>query len=313
VEQKDQEILQTILKKRAGCIPLSVEEQKWADETVNKLLDSKRTLAKKDWFVVTGDQFRELKKVAFAGTAPKQQGFEGGYNKPKEKLPEADAGATLDKAKSTPKAEEPFRPYEESKGKPVTDRVASIEDDDTSGTIKADARSKEYGDTDEKEHEKVYEEDRIAEMTQGKHQVADDVSTKTSFYRGDIVVRETRIGKEVGQVLNVSSKGGLTVLWKSSMTQTFENPANVRKVYKGKLVTKNGQPVDVEEKEHSSPPVTGELSETKKDMTGAYESNDADGVEEETKKFESDVMHLADQVIDLGNRVNKIKEPPKKE
>jgi hypothetical protein len=247
LEEKDREILRRILEKRSLCIPLSPEEERFASDLFDKLISSKRTMAKRNWYALTGDQLRKIEKTllagdvkkesgydpdlkrpergvkpTFEGTPPKERGFEGGYSKPSDRLDEADDEVDLDEAKETEKAGDPTRPYEEREGVPVHDEVDEIEGDDTEG------KPEEYDlDADDKEHKPTYEEERREAYTRERAGV---------IKVGDIVVRDTPLGKEAGVVLNVSSKGGLTVLWKSTMTQTFETPDTVRKVYKAKTL-----------------------------------------------------------------------------
>lgn len=342
LNKKDKEILKGLLEKREKSTPLTHEEDKLANQIFDKLISAKRSVLNKNWYTLTGDQFRKMlqkqnandpkleeptegKGSPFAGTLPKDQGFKGGHNKEiEETLEEETTEVKLGTAKAEQTADEPFREYDESEEEKVHDEVEGIEDDDPKGEVKADARDEDYGNTDEKEHENYYEEDRIADYTGGKRNVKDDIKTKGSFRAGDLVIRELKVGKaihkEVGVVQTVSSRGGLTVLWKSTMTQTFETPDTIKRVYRGRLVRK--EDYKEEEAESVSPPV-----EKAEDFEGAYESNvgeelpEAEHVEkqeeedEEVEKQDDDVTDeeleeetskLADKVIKLGRRVLKL-------
>lgn len=258
----DKKMLKGILEKKSASIPLTKEEETFVEKTWNSLMDSKRTMSKKDWFVLTGEQVRTLQKKT-------------------KSLPEAEnvtAGNEIP-VKEEPKAEDPTRDAG------IKDEVSGIEDDETEGKPKAGQPDKDGAD--EKPKEKpAYEEDRLAHITQN-----------SAVKIGDYVVRDLVKGVDVGRVMSVSSKGGLVVLWKSTMTQTFETPTSVRKVYKAK-VNKN----DVKtEDEKISPPV-------KEDMGKDAAAKDNADEEELSEEEQKEALKLADQVIDLGKRVQKLEE-----
>jgi len=258
---KEKELLKSVLEKRSACIPLTPEEDKFASETFDKLLAAKSTMQKRNWYTLTGEQVKELKKAAsFVGQVPSETHV--------NRLAEAAGG--LEQAKTSPKAEDPTKSDKHS------DQAGKIGDDDAKGKPKASDK-----DADEDKNDLQNEADRREMYTREKAGVI-------KFEVGNLVVRETRMGKEVGVVAGVSSKGGLTVLWKSTMTQTFETPDSVKKVYKGKLVDKNYK----EEEDEITPPVkkAGAFRFPPKDDVGTEEEEEEvpgeEGMEEEAGEEE---------------------------
>lgn len=57
MEKRDREILETVLEKRRGCVPLTQEEQAWVDSTFNRLFEKK--FGNRTFVSRTGDDIRK--------------------------------------------------------------------------------------------------------------------------------------------------------------------------------------------------------------------------------------------------------------
>jgi hypothetical protein len=203
--------LEAIIEKRRNCIPLTNEEEKLVNESLNKLLDAKKCVSK-TVTSTTGDAIRksaaspELPKApstdkATEGVPAQNRGKEGGYDS-KADVSERKEGAT-DNAAVVPPV----------KDAAITDKKEeAVPSEKTEGKPYGDKTKEEWADADEKKHtQENYEEDRVGRMTE--HANYDD-SIKTQ----DIVVKTLSNGsKVVGHVLKVyqtkSGQVGLMVKW----------------------------------------------------------------------------------------------------
>jgi len=210
--------LDIILEKRKNCIPLTNEEEKLANESLNKLLDAKKCI-NKTVTSTTGDEIRKsaaspvLPKApstdkATEGLPPKNRGKEGGYDSKadvteriEEKVStDISASSTRDE-KLTDQKEEKL-PSEKTDGKPYGDKT-----------------KEEWADVDNKKFKQEnYQEDRLGRMTE-------HADYKDSIKTQSIVVKTMTNGnKMVGQVLKVySAKNGQTGLMVKWSDGRFEH------------------------------------------------------------------------------------------
>lgn len=185
MDEKEKQILKSIIEKKRSNYELTAEEQRLANEWLGKLLDKK---CKNQVFIVkTGDQIR--KDAALAKAA----------GKPKDVQPEA----AIAKERS------------EFGKKP-----AKIENDDTSGAVKATEEG-EYVNVDEK---RVGGKDSAE--NEAKHENASDIidSDKEDLQRkpvlklGDVVIKTLNGKKYAGVVVKYYADHGIAQVKWANMT-----------------------------------------------------------------------------------------------
>lgn len=223
-ENKDwQKKMDVILEKRRNCVQLTNEEEAFAKDAVNKLLDGKKCVRK----TVASTTGEELRKGAFEG-------------KFKSKAEIAERTDATPDPKNTP------APIRDEK---ISDqKEESIPSEDNSGKVKAEHLKGDNSDTDNKPFEQVnYEEDRVGRYTEHGN-------PKDSIKIKDVVVKSMPSGTKVlGIVVKVyEAKGGQTGLMVKWSTGQFEH-VNARSVelLKGQ---KSGKAVK-EEDAKVSPPI----------------------------------------------------------
>lgn len=221
IEKKEQIDLQlkAIIVKNVNSEPLTKEEAKvmfdnlprynqLASEVLNKRFDGKTSFKKTVTFL-TGDEVRkatsspELKKPERTGSAaeaplPKDRGFEGGYDS-KADIAEREEATPDPSNTPEPTREENLSDHKEEK----------TPSEKTDGEPEGDYKEEEYADTDGKPYRPQYEEDRIADITEGKH------NYKESVRIHDIVTKPVSKGvKMVGIVTKIyDGKEVVLVKW----------------------------------------------------------------------------------------------------
>ena len=211
--------LDDIRKKREKCIPLTKAEEKIVDEFLNKLYTTK--FGDKRLVVQTGDEIRKAN-------------FEGAYGR----IAGSDVERTAVSRDGKNTAEEPTRKdteyfSEEGKQTPT---------ENTEGTPYGDYRTEEYADADNKKYVPDYEEEKLADKTEGQHQYQNSIRVH------DIVVKTFNNGlKLVGHVTGVYKNSAVMVKW-SNKTVSHELISDLEVLKLHSKTTK-------EEQEKVSPPV----------------------------------------------------------
>jgi len=224
-DNKDfQKKLDVILEKRRNCVQLTNEEEAFAQETINKLLDGKKCV-RKTVESTTGEQ---LRKGAFEGDFKSKANVKERTNVTPDP---ANTPAPIRNANISDHKEESM-PFE-----------------NTSGKVKAEYLKGDNSDTDNKPFEQVnYEEDRVGRYTEHGN-------PKDSIKVKDVVVKSMPSGKKViGIVVKVyEPKGGQQALMVKWATGQFEH-VNARSVeiLKGQKSDKAIK----EEDRKASPPIT---------------------------------------------------------
>lgn len=194
------ERLQKILEKRKNYEQLTKEEELFVTDTLNKLLESKKSL-RKNFQVTTGDELRKQNVTLpspkrtgsfFEGPLPKARGMEGGYDskanvKERESVT-PDSGTDVDSPTTkVPDQQPPYKDQKEEK----------LPKENTEGKPYGDQTEEEWADADNKPFERTdYEEDRIGRYTE-RANYKDSIKVK------DIVIKSMGSNKLVGFVLKV--------------------------------------------------------------------------------------------------------------
>lgn len=271
--------LKAIIVKNANSETLSKAEAKimfdnlpryneLASEVLNKKFEGKQSFRKTVTFA-TGDDVRKatsnptLKKPERTGSAaeaplPKDRGFEGGY----------DSKADIEEREEvTP---DPSNTPAPTRKETLSDKKEEdIPAENTEGKPEGDFKDEEYADTDGKPYRPQYEEDRIADITEGKH------NYKESVRLHDVVTKKVANSqKMVGIVTKIhDGKGVVLVKWSNGIYR-HENLKDIE-VLKGEKSDKAKK----QEDEKVSPPVKkGEPapSEFMEDCKAALKRDNAD-------------------------------------
>ena len=240
--------LEAIIEKRKNCIPLTNDEEKLVNESLDKLLDAKKCV-NKTLSHTTGDEIRKTAGSSPVlptapstdkgqeGVPPQDRGKAGGYESKADVAERQPAQATdaqpvppVKKDKNLTDKKEEAKPTEDNKGKPYGDKT-----------------KEEWADVDNKKFKQEnYEEDRIGRATEHAN-YPDSIKTQ------DIVVKTVAGGRKVvGQVLKVyhttNGQTGLMVKWSDGRFEHV-NQANVELLKAVVVRPKLKTPAEIKENE----------------------------------------------------------------
>ena len=252
MDAKDLEKLRKILDKKDKREHTSSDEDAFANDLINKLLDLKKSF-RKEFKVITGDELRKqdiklpnAKRTgsSFEAPLPKSRGSEGGYDS-KADVSERES-VTPD---SKDYAESPTRKVPNQQTPYVDKKEEKLPKEDSDGKPYGDKTEEEWADADEKPHEQVnYEEDRVGRYTEHANY---DNSIKVK----DIVVKSDSRHKKVGIVAKTyaTRENGTAVLVKwYDGTFSHENVDNLQVL---KATGQKSDKAKKEEEQKVSPPI----------------------------------------------------------
>ncbi|MGH9429702.1 MAG: hypothetical protein ACRD2L_25735, partial [Terriglobia bacterium] len=188
-EEKDKQILKSVLDKRRNSMELTREEQVWVDQTMGKLFEKK--FKSRAFVCKTGD---EIRKEA----AARKNDIQKANGKPSSVQPE---GAVSEERSA------------------FGTKDSKIEDDDPSGTVKATEKG-EYVNVDEKDGENAAAQVNASDIVNADN---DDLERKPvlKFGLGDVVVKQLNGRSYVGLIVKYYPQHGIAqIKWANG---TFSN------------------------------------------------------------------------------------------
>lgn len=253
MEQSDlNKRLDVIIEKRKNCIQLTKEEEIFANESLNKLLDAKKCVCK-TMSNTTGEEIRKSAASPVLRTAPSTDKATEGVP-PKDRPKEGGYDSKADVAERTEVTPGSVQVAPVKADPNLTDKKEEkLPSEKTDGKPYGDKTKEEWADVDNKKFKQEnYQEDRLANMTE-------HADYKDSIRVSSVVTKSLSNGsKMVGQVLKVyatkNGQVGLMIKWADGRFEHV-NQANVELLKIGDAAKKRKLEAEAEAAKETPPAV----------------------------------------------------------